>query len=391
MRTHPGQHLLFGAHRALRREAGKAHRREVPLERHAELPQRAVGFDAVGILTEQDSQRQQHLVPIRHGRMSASAFTFYRGGAAIMAADLNTTPTTDLPVQLCGDAHLSNFGLFNGPDRRLLFDVNDFDETLPGPFEWDLKRLAASVTIAGRNNEISEEKTARATRAAVRGYRETIAQAADMSPLDMHYYRLEAGDIAAVVNKGEKKRTKKVTAKAKRKNSLRAFNKLTKVVGGERKIVAEPPLIVPVADDLGAHDRDRLRSFVGAYMQTLPTHRRLLLERYKPVDMAHKVVGVGSVGTECWIALMVSGDEEPLFLQIKEATQSVLEPYLGNSEYEQSGQRVVEGQRLMQATGDILLGWSRLDRQDERGARDFYFRQLWDGKASADIGDMGGK
>ena len=384
------RHMLYGSPRALRREAGKAHRRRVPLEAHAEVPNPENRDDPVATLSAQDVAREPELVPIRHGRMSATPFTFYRGGAAIMGADLAHTPATDIQVQLCGDAHLSNFGIFNGPDRRLVFDLNDFDETLPGPFEWDVKRLVASVTIAARNNELSKKKSRRATRAAVIGYCELMAEVAAKNPLDLHYFRVEVDQLAAQLDAKDRKHADKLLAKASRKNSLRAFGKLTELRGGHRRIVADPPLIVPLEHHAADVELADLRGFFGEYLETLPHELRRLLERYQMVDLAHKVVGVGSVGTRCWIALVTTGDEEPLFLQIKEATASVLEPYAGASEFEQAGQRVVVGQRMLQAAGDIFLGWARRETP-EGTSRDYYFRQLWDGKGSADVDGMGPK
>ena len=380
--------LQFEASRAVRREAGRVHRSVVPLESHAADPAPERRHDPIEILTGQDEARQADLVPIRHGRMSATAFTFYRGGAAIMAADLANLPTTDLRVQLCGDAHLSNFGIFNGPDRRLVFDLNDFDETVPGPFEWDVKRLAASVEIAGRNNGHPKKKRKQATKAAVRGYRETISAAADESPLAVHYRRLEVDGLAAMLDAKAHGRHTTVAKKASRKNSLRAFKKLTEVIDGRRVIHPDPPLITPVDREIDGDATSRIRAFFLEYLDSLPRHRQDLLERYHLTDLAHKVVGVGSVGTACWIALLMTGDDEPIFLQVKEATTSVLEPYVGVTEYTQAGERVVEGQRVMQATGDIFLGWAH--HENRLGIkRDYYFRQLWDGKGSADIEAMG--
>jgi uncharacterized protein (DUF2252 family) len=385
-----GRDLTFESPRSVRRDAGKAQRRVITLESHANVPTTVGRCDPVEILTDQDEARQADLVPIRHGRMTATAFTFYRGAAAIMAADLATLPTTDLRVQLCGDAHLSNFGLFHGPDRRLVFDLNDFDETIPGPFDWDVKRLAASVEIAGRNNDFSSRKRTAATMAAVSGYRETIAESALETPLEIHYRRLEIEQFVAKLNKKAKARADKATKKARRKNSLRAFEKLTDVVDGQRVIVADLPLITPVDRNIDGDAATRLRTFFDEYVDTLPRHRKSLLERYHFADLAHKVVGVGSVGTACWILLLMSGDDEPIFLQLKEATTSALEPYVGASEFDQAGERVVEGQRVMQTAGDVFLGWAR--HEDSSGIeRHYYFRQLWDGKASADIEDMGPK
>ena len=375
--------------RRARREAGLARRREVPLDEHAALPEGRA--DPVGILTGQDENRLPLLVPIRHGRMSATAFTFYRGAAAVMASDLSTLPTTDLTVQLCGDAHLSNFGFFNGPDRRLVFDINDFDETHPGPFEWDVKRLAASVAVAGRNNGLAAEKIDRAVRASVEGYRDSIAKCSASRPLAVHYQRIEMEHVRSLIegDRTASARLDKTTRKATRKNSLRAQSKLTDIVDGRRVIVEDPPLITRVDHLLEPGEATRMRDFFGRYLATLQRNRRLLLNRYAVVDMAHKVVGVGSVGSRCLIVLLESGDGDPLFLQFKEATASVLEPYTGASEFE-PGERVVNGQRLTQTMGDIFLGWSHHDGSDGK-TRYFYFRQLWDGKGSVEVDEMSGK
>jgi len=367
---------------------GRARRTMVPLEDLARVDTSADRPDPVAILVDQDSNRLQELVPIRHGRMRVTPFTFYRGAAAVMASDLSRTDSTDLRVQLCGDAHLSNFGLFNGADRRLVFDLNDFDETSPGPFEWDLKRLAASVTIAARNNDLTDKQTRSATRASVRGYREVIHRAAEMSPLDVHYFRLEIESLLEQADDKTRKRTKATVSKARGKTSLRAFDKLTEMVDGERRIVADPPVITRF-DDRVERERDQFADFLGRYQATLPPHRAAVLERYRFVDVAHKIVGVGSVGTRCMILLLESARGAPLFLQFKEATRSVLEPYVGDSGFEQAGERVVRGQRLLQATGDILLGWSRYENDGQ--TRDFYFRQLWDGKGSIDVDRLGPK
>ena len=365
------------------------HNSVVPLKDHADLGDPDDRPDPVAILTDQNEHRVAELVPIRHGRMRVTPFTFFRGAAAIMASDLARTPSTDLQVQLCGDAHLSNFGLFNGPDRRLVFDVNDFDETTPGPFEWDLKRLAASVVIAARNNELTNKEARTATRASVRRYRETMARAAGLSPLELHYLRLEVDALTATMSEKRRKRSAATAAKATRKDSLRALDKLTAVVDGQRRIVEHPPLITR-HDDVIRSEREQLRGFLASYLSTLEPHRAAVLRQYRFVDIAHKVVGVGSVGTRCLIVLLESQHGAPLFLQFKEATRSVLEPYLGDNDFDQAGERVVRGQQLMQSAGDILLGWSRYQRDDGSEA-DFYFRQLWDGKGSAEVDQMGPK
>ncbi|MDH3226496.1 MAG: DUF2252 domain-containing protein [Thermoleophilia bacterium] len=376
------------ASRRARREAGRSRREDVPLESQADLalpPDRPSPVDTLGA---QDANRLPELVPIRYGRMSATPFTFLRGAAAVMANDLAAGASTDMRVQLCGDAHLSNFGLFNAPDRRLVFDINDFDETLPGPFEWDLKRLAASVTVAARNNGLSPNKAETATAAAVAGYRQTVARAADHGPLDVFYYRLDASSLAQrFADRKPSKRTKKAVRKAARKTSARALDKLTDIVDGRRVIVPDPPLISPIEVNT-AEELERVDRFVSQYRESLPLSRRALLDRFTIVDIAHKVVGVGSVGTRCLIALLESADGQPLFLQLKEAVASVLEPYAGSSKFANSGQRVVEGQRLTQAAGDVFLGWARGERPNEPHV-DFYVRQLWDGKGSFEVEEMG--
>jgi len=374
---------------AARVHEGRKARDEVPLEVHAEVDAADSRPDPVATLTAQDATRLQELVPIRHGRMNVSAFTFYRGAAAVMASDLSRVASTDLRVQLCGDAHLSNFGLFNGADRRLVFDLNDFDETCPGPFEWDLKRLAASVTIAGRNSNLSEKKIRSATRAAVRGYRSVIDRTTEMSPLDVHYFRIEVESLLALRDKKTRAKAEATVKKATRKTSMRAFEKLTEDVDGVPRIVADPPVITRFDDLHESGERERFIEFLRRYQATLPPHRAAILDRYRFVDVARKIVGVGSVGTRCLIMLLESDRGAPLFLQFKEATASVLEQYVGGAGFEQAGERVVRGQRLMQATGDILLGWSRYDQDGH--TVDFYFRQLWDGKGSIDVDDFGPK
>jgi uncharacterized protein (DUF2252 family) len=383
-------------HRASRRarhQAGESRRKDYPLDSHADLVSADSRPDPVQTLGAQDAERLTDLVPIRYGRMSETPFTFYRGTAAIMAGDLGPLPRTDLEVQLCGDAHLSNFGIFNAPDRTLVFDVNDFDETLPGPFEWDLKRLAASMVVAGRQSEFTGKETRSAARWAVRGYRKSMVQAAEMTPLQLHYSRLEFDSLVDVTRPSDKgkKRARKLAEKATKKNSLRALNKLTDIVDGRRVIVSDPPLVNRVDHLFDSDEGKLLASFFESYRETLSLEIQVLIDRFSVVDMAQKVVGVGSVGMRALIVLMESGDGTPLFLQFKEATKSVLEPHLPPSGFDHAGQRVVEGQRLTQATSDIFLGWSRYDparRSGKDGPIDFYFRQLWDGKGSADVDSM---
>jgi uncharacterized protein (DUF2252 family) len=349
-------------------------------------------------LAQQDEGRLPELVPIRYGRMLASPFSFYRGAAAIMAADLGSMPDTGLDVQLCGDAHLSNFGVFAAPDRRLVFDVNDFDETHPGPFEWDVKRLSASLAVAGRENGFDEDKRRSATLASLQQYREAMRDFARMRDLDVWYARLDVELLLQQfrgqggVTKREAKNVDKGLDKARHKDSLRAFSKLSHEVNGTRRIVSDPPLIVPI-EELAAPGVDteaRVRGLMASYHDTLDGYRRRLAERYHYAHAAHKVVGVGSVGNQAWIILLLGRDvDDPLFLQAKEARRSVLEPFCGDSRFEHQGHRVVEGQRLMQAATDIFLGWVSDVQQPDGKRRDFYLRQLWDGKGSADVDAMG--
>jgi uncharacterized protein (DUF2252 family) len=311
-----------------------------------------------------------------------------------MAGDLATVSRTDLGVELCGDAHLGNFRWYRAPNRELVFDLNDFDETLPGPFEWDVKRLATSIMVCARNNGFSRKKCRVATQSAMRSYRNCIAQASELSPLDLYYYRIGSELVLKrIAHHGKKHRKwkRQVLDKAARKNSLRALNKLTAIIGGRRVIVPDPPLIVRLDRHLKEFDESTVVStlFEG-YRETLPLDRRLVIDRFSLADVAKKVVGVGSVGTRCLIMLLEAGDGTPLFLQFKQAVSSVLEPYLGKSVFENSGQRVVEGQRLIQATSDVFLGWARWQNGDAPPI-DFYFRQLWDGKGKIDVENLGPK
>ncbi len=374
-----------------RYEAGRACREALPLEAHAESLSDVQRADPLEILAQQDKTRVPELIPLRYGRMSRTPFTFLRGAAAVMASDFAGGPRTDLWVELCGDAHLGNFRWYHAPDRRLVFDLNDFDETLPGPFEWDVKRLAASITVAARNNGFSAKQARAATRYTMRCYREFIATASDLSPLDLHYYRFESqAALTRVQHHGKKHRKwkKEILKKASRKNSLQAFNKLTAVVEGRRVIVPDPPLIVRIDEHLAAVEKGDMTAFFERYRETLSLDRRLLLDRFSPVDVAKKVVGVGSVGTRCLIMLLEASDGTPLFLQFKQAVASVLEPYLGSSIFEQAGQRVVEGQRSIQATSDLFLGWARWEDKNDPPI-DFYFRQLWDGKGKIEVEELG--
>jgi uncharacterized protein (DUF2252 family) len=361
----------------------------------------APGPDRVGpleVLAEQDETRVPELVPVRYGRMLASPFTFYRGAAGIMAADLAASPDSGLRVQLCGDAHLSNFGVFQAPDRRLVFDINDFDETLPGPFEWDVKRLAASVAIGARDRGFKASESEAAVLSAVSTYRTAMSQFAAMGDLDVWYARLDIDAATAQWQQDSKKaarrRLQKNLDKARNKDSLRALAKLTETVDGHVRIADRPPLLVPIdrlAEREGrepAEITELIEGLLGTYRDSLDDQAQVLAARYHYVDAAHKVVGVGSVGTRAWIALLFGRDEQdPLFLQMKEAGPSVLEPFAGASEYDNHGHRVVAGQRLTQAASDVLLGWLTVPGLDGK-KRDFYVRQLWDGKGSADIETM---
>jgi hypothetical protein len=349
--------------------------------------------DPVEILMRQALTRTPELVPIRYGRMLRSPFAFFRGAAAIMAADLAGTPVSGTRVQLCGDAHLANFGGFAAPDRRIVFDVNDFDETLPGPWEWDVKRLAASIAVAGRDRGFGGRARRDAVRGTARAYRKAMRRFAAMRTIDVWYARLDEEQVSQHLSRSRREDLDKALAKARRKDSLRALAKLTYDAGGEPRIVSDPPLVVPIEELPGAEDRelvrDRLGTYLRDYQKTLQHNRRHLMGAYHLVDVAHKVVGVGSVGTRTWIALLLGSDaSDPLFLQIKEAEPSVLEPYAGGRRATNQGRRVVEGQQLMQAASDVFLGWLRAEDDLDGRRRDYYVRQLWDAKASAPLDAM---
>ncbi|HEX2410165.1 MAG TPA: DUF2252 domain-containing protein [Solirubrobacteraceae bacterium] len=375
---------------------GRAARRAAPRGSHAVFEPAADRSDPVELLERQARTRVPELVPIRHGRMLTSPFAFYRGAAAIMAEDLASTPRSGLLVQCCGDAHLSNFGVFGSPDRRLVFDLNDFDETLAGPWEWDLKRLAVSMLIAAQSNGFRKRDQRRVVLECVADYRRAMASFATMSNLAVWYSRFEIESLLAQygeqLNPRGLKRTRKAVAKARTRDSMSALSKLTRVVDGELRIVDDPPLIVPIDRLARGRERGRmlaeLRRILDAYRDSLPAERRPLFDQFRLADFARKVVGVGSVGTRSWIALLLGpvGDE-PLFLQIKEAQPSVLEDHAGPSEFPNEGERVVVGQRLMQASSDIFLGWLRAGANGGE-PRDYYGRQLKDWKASAEIDQM---
>ena len=407
-----------------RKAKGLEARDRAELSSHTKWKAAADRPDPVALLEEQDATREPDLVPVRHGRMMVSPFTFYRGAAKIMAADLKDTPAAGLDAQLCGDAHLSNLGDFASPERRLLFDLNDFDETLPGPFEYDVKRMAASFTIAARNNGFAKADTRAATLASVRAYREAMASFAQLPTMDIWYAHLSEDELMASIRstvagtakkekadkhqkapkkaeraakkeeqaaKTAQKQAAKTLGKAHTRDSLQALSKLGEVVDGNYRIVSQPPIVVPARDLAATYGLSAdevvpvIREQFRAYRATLPDDRRYLLERFQVVDMARKVVGVGSVGTRAFIVLLQGRDaQDPLFLQIKEATASVLEPYVRRSRYRQHGERVVQGQRMMQAASDIYLGWTKgLDVR-----RHFYWRQLRDMKGSAVVEGM---
>jgi uncharacterized protein (DUF2252 family) len=372
---------------------GKAARQEVPRSTHADLNTGVARPDPIALLEQQAESRVPELVPIRYGRMLVSPFTFYRGAALIMASDLSGGARSGLNVQLCGDAHLMNFGVFHTPERRLVFDINDFDETAPGPFEWDVKRLAASFAIAGRDNGFSTKQRRAALLAVTAAYRTAMAEFAAMKNLAVWYTTL---DVAGFVEQSAKLTSAKVLKraaanidKARTKDSLQAFEKLTHLVNGERRIISDPPLIEPIEDIFSGRSRDELASnlheLVARYRQTLQSDRRHLLEEFRVAHIARKVVGVGSVGTRAWIILLLGRDDsDPLFLQAKEAQPSVLESFTGASRFKTNGQRIVAGQHLMQANSDIFLGYESVEGADGV-KRDFYVRQLRDGKGSAAV------
>ena len=382
---------------AERAAQGKAARAEVPRSSHAVFEPAAHRLDPIELLERQADARVPELVPIRYGRMLVSPFTFYRGAALIMASDLAATPRSGLLAQCCGDAHLSNFGLYASPERRLVFDINDFDETLPGPWEWDVKRLAVSMLIAARNSGFSVKNQERVVLDTVGEYRERMATFAAMGNADVWYTRFEIEELIphlrSRVGGKMRKRLDRAVAKAFTRDSLQAFSKLSREVDGERHIVSEPPLIVRLDDYEDTEDRDRIRAglerLLREYSLTLQHERRVFLAQFRLVDLARKVVGVGSVGARAAIALLLGRDgQDPLFLQIKEAQPSVMEEFVAPSEYQNSGERVVAGQRIMQASSDILLGWLR-DAQSVQGAsRDYYVRQLRDWKGSIAIEAM---
>jgi uncharacterized protein (DUF2252 family) len=383
---------LTPAERAAR---GKAARAGVPRDSHAVFDPPADRPDPIALLEQQATTRVPELVPVRWGRMMVSAFTYYRGAALPMASDLASTPVSGLAVQACGDAHLSNFGLFGSAERRLVFDVNDFDETLPGPWEWDVKRLAASLEVAGRDNGFPAKSRREAVLATVSRYRQAMREFASMTNLDVWYAHADITELRAQFDTQLRARQRKMVdkglAKARTRDSMQELAKLTRMVDGRPRIISDPPLLIPI-DELVPVQTDRagleavMKGLIAKYQRTLETDRRYLLHQFEFCDMARKVVGVGSVGTRCWIVLMLGRDEtDPLFLQVKEAEESVLCRFAGASRYANQGQRVVAGQRLMQASSDIFLGWQHIEAGADGQARDFYIRQLRDWKFSIDI------
>jgi uncharacterized protein (DUF2252 family) len=378
---------------AERQELGRSKRDVLPRSSLGEYAPAADRPDPVALLESQATSRIAELVPIRYGRMLASPFAFYRGAALIMASDLATSPHTSLEAQLCGDAHLSNFGLFASPERSLVFDINDFDETLPGPWEWDVKRLVASMAVAGRGNGFDAAGRERVVRAAAQGYRRQMNALAAMRELDVWYAHTSVDErLEASVNPTFKRQIRRTAAKARTRDNLQANAKLTRVVGGRRRLASDPPLLVPIEELVGeaevrAYD-EQMGNLIDAYVQSLDVGRRTLITRFTYTGMARKVVGVGSVGTRAWIVLLLGRDDaDPLLMQVKEAERSVLEGYLQPSAYSNSAERVVAGQRLMQACSDILLGWLRSVGPDPF-AGDYYVRQLHDWKGSADVESM---
>lgn len=380
---------------AERSARGRAVRSQVPRTSLGDWSP-AEGRDPGAILAAQDATRDQGLVPLRHERMGISPFTFYRGAAAVFAADMAHMPRTGLDVRLCGDAHLANFGVFASPDRTMVFDLNDFDETYPGPFEWDLLRLVASFEVAARDRSFEDPARALIVSECVLSYVAAMREFSRMSHLDVWYYRITVDDIAArwgsSASKDVMRRFRRNVEKARSKDRVRAFSRLVATTADGPRFRSDPPVLVPIRDLLSGKELDDMwrtvERAVGMYRRTLAPDRRVLIDRYRFVDLARKVVGVGSVGTRCWVALMVGDDAtDPLFIQIKEAQASVLEAHLGRSRHQQHGQRVVEGQVLIQSAPDVLLGWDRIEGIDGVD-RDFYFRQLWDWKGSADIDQM---
>ncbi len=377
--------------------AGRALRREVPRSAHAELPDGPPGRDPLAVLGAQDATRIPELLPLRYGRMATSPYTFYRGAAAVMAGDLAGTPSTGLRTQLSGDAHLSNFGLFASPERHLVFDLNDFDETIPGPWEWDVKRLAASVEIAAREKGYSENRRRELVESAVESYRLCMRDLANRNSLDVWYAHMSSDELTTMFAEGLRRRSRRNMNrgfnKARTRDNMGAMRRFVDTEGGSPSLVADPPLIVPAAD-LTPEGTDRghlvtwIQDLLAQYRRTLEPDRGVLFDRFRLIDIARKAVGVGSVGMQCWMLLLLGDDDgDPLFLQAKEVGPSVLATHLRSDGFDNEGQRVVLGQRLLQTVGDIFLGWIRVEGLDGR-TRDFHLRQLRDWKASAEVSTM---
>ena len=388
----PVAHLTV-AERAAR---GKDAREKTPRSSHADWKAVSSRPDPIDLLEAQSKTRVAELVPIRYGRMLASPFAFLRGAAVIMASDLAGMPRSGLDAQLCGDAHLANFGIFAAPDRRLVFDINDFDETLPGPFEWDIKRLVTSFEVSGRGQGYDARKRRAVSCMVSRSYRESMAHYAGKRNFDVWYLRTDVKEVIATLSSRLSTKSlnqaKRDVAKDRMRDSLSAFEKLTRIVDGEPRFTSDPPLIVPVREIADRKQSlETARALIRSYGKTLSGDRQHLLNEFRFVDAARKVVGIGSVGTRCWILLMLGRDnDDPLILQLKEADASALEPYLDKSQFASHGQRVVEGQRLMQAASDTMLGWIEIDGFDGV-KRDYYIRQLWDAKGSALVDAMAPK
>lgn len=384
---------LFGTERRSRTDLaveGRGHRREVPLDSHAEVTTGWPGRDPVAILQAQESTREPELVPLRYGRMATSPFAFLRGSAAVMAHDLAHTPTTSLTVQLCGDAHVANFGMFAAPDRRLVFDLNDFDETYPGSFEWDLKRLAASIVVAGRHVGVKDRKARAAAASAAESYRTTLARLATMSPLEVWYARVEVDELVdRLRGSALEKQARRASAKSRRNTGDVAVGKLTELgKDGRRRFRDDPPLLVPVDETVEEDLTSRIAELFRRYLESLDADRAVLLARYSYRALAHKVVGVGSVGTRALVMLLESGDRDPLLLQVKQAGTSVLEGLSTSVDAATGGERVVVGQRLLQATGDPFLGWTTGTTTPRR---DYFVRQLRDLKGGFDLERLAAK
>lgn len=379
-------HTFFTSRRRTREQRlsdGEARRHEVPLASHATPPPTEDRPDSLTLLRAQESSREPSLIPLRYARMAESPFAYLRGAAAVMASDLSRVPRSDVNVQLCGDAHLANFGMFASAERTLMFDMNDFDETLPGSFDWDVKRLATSMAVAAQANGFKDKDARKIARACVTSYRQTMAKLSQMRTLDVWNARLDVDTLLAKMPKNSlRKATVKATDKSRRSTADTAFLKLTEVVDGRRRFRSDPPILTPVSDQEFDDVVKRLAPVYGQYLHTLQADRVLLLAKFSFVDIAHKVVGVGSVGTRAIVLLLEAGDGQPLLLQVKQANPSVLEPYLGASRYENAGERVVIGQRVMQAAGDPFLGWTT----GSKGTPvDYYIRQLKDLKGSIEV------